>query len=84
MKWVSVWTSVTFRVQDSQFSIHNSVFIKIRNQLSSSSCIRSQLDFMFHLLCFDDVITASRITLFKVTSNYNFYGMISSRPTKLK
>ena len=71
MKWVSVWTYVTFRVQDSQFSIHNSVFIKIRNQLSSSNCIRSQLD-----LCFDDVLTASRITLFKVTSNYNFYGMI--------
>ena len=72
MKWVSVWTYVTFRVQDSQFSIHNSVFIKISNQLSSSSCI---LDHSL-ILCFDDVITASRITLFKVTANYNFYGMI--------
>ena len=69
MKCVSVWTSVTFRIQDSQFII----------QFSLKSGINYQaLVVLDHrlILCFDDVITASRITLFKVTSNYNFYDTI--------
>ena len=35
-------------------------------------------------LNFDDVIMTSRVTLFKVTLNCNFYGMIYIRPTKVK
>ena len=67
MKWVSVWTSVTLG-----FKIRNLAFII---QFSLKSGINYQEDHSL-ILCFDDVITASRITLFKVTSNYNFYGMI--------
>ena len=71
MKWVSVWTSVTLRIQDSQFSIHSSIFIKAGINYQALVVLDHSL-----ILCFGNVITASRITLIEVTSNYNFYGMI--------
>ena len=80
MKWVSVWTSLTFI----GFKIRNLAFI-IQFLLTSGINYQA-LVVLDHslILCFDDVITASRITLFKATSNYSFYGMIYIRPTKLK
>ena len=69
MKWVSVWTSVTCRIRNLAFIIQFS----LKSGISYQALV--VLDHSL-ILCFDDVITASGITLFKATSNYNFYGMI--------